>query len=90
MGSKHVVGLTIIWVVLTENGGEALIKPVNKIVANKNGDANILAERVNCVHYPLVVRKDRGSYKGTVTILVCLMNCSSAAWGLSEELGQTS
>jgi hypothetical protein len=34
MGSKHFMGLMVVWVVVTENGGEALIKPVNEVVAN--------------------------------------------------------
>jgi hypothetical protein len=74
MGSKHVVGLTIVWVVQMENGGEALIKPIDEIVANHNGEANVLTERANCVHDPLVVQEDRGSYEGIIAILVSLMN----------------
>ncbi len=82
MGSKHVVGLTVVGVVTTENGGEALVKTVNEVVANRNGKANILAEGANCVHYPLLVRKNRGGNKGTITILVGLTNMLKCCMGL--------
>jgi hypothetical protein len=82
MGSKQVMGLTIVWVVTTENGGEALVKTVNEVVANGNGEANAFAERVNCIHYPLLVRKDRGGDKGTISILVGLANMLKGSMGL--------
>jgi hypothetical protein len=69
MGSKHVMGLTIVCKVPTENGGEALIQPVDEIVANGNEVVNVLAEWANHAHYALIVCKDRGSYKGIITIL---------------------
>jgi hypothetical protein len=87
MGSKHVVGLTVAGVVTMENGGEALVnKTVNEVVTNGNGEANVHAEGVNCIHNPLVVHKDRGGDKGTVTILVGLPNmlkCSMRLVGVA-------
>ncbi len=87
MGSEHVVGLTIVWVVQMENEGEALIKPIDEIVANRNWEANVLAERANCVHGSLVVQKDRGSYEGTITIFVSLMNKFKCGMGLVGVAG---
>jgi hypothetical protein len=85
MRSKHFVGLTIVEVVTMENGGEALVKIVNEIVAHRNRNANILAEGKNCIHNPLLVRKDGVDDMGTITILVGLTNMlKCAAWGLSE------
>jgi hypothetical protein len=77
------VGLTIVWVVQMENGGEVLIKPVDEIVSKQNREANVLTERANCVHDPLVVRKDRGSYEGTVTIFVSLTNKFKCSMGFA-------
>ncbi len=82
MGSKHVVGLTVVGVVMTGNGGEAMVKTINEVVAHGNRKANILAEWANWVHNPLVVCKDRGGDKGTGTILVGLMNMLKCHMGL--------
>jgi hypothetical protein len=42
MGSKQSMGLTVVGVVTKENGGEALVKTVNELVANRNRKANVL------------------------------------------------
>jgi hypothetical protein len=82
MGSKYVVGLTVVGVVTTENGGEALVKTVNEVVSHRNRKANVLAEGASCIHCPLVVRKDKGGDKGTITILVGLTNMLKCSMGL--------
>jgi hypothetical protein len=82
MGSKHVVGLTIVGVVTTENGGEALVKTVHEVVAHRNRKASVFAEGVNYIHNSLVVHKDRGGDKGTITILVGLTNMLKCSMGL--------
>jgi hypothetical protein len=86
MGSKHVIWLTILGVATMENGGEALVKTINEVVAHGNRKANILAEGENCVGDPfvLVVRKDRGGDKGTITILVGLTNLLKYSMGLAQ------
>jgi hypothetical protein len=64
MGSKHVMGLTAVWVIAMENRDEALVKTVNQVVAHGNRKANVFAEGSNCIHNPMVVCKDRGGDKG--------------------------
>ncbi len=81
MGSKHVVGLTVVGVVTMENGGKALVKTINKVVAHGNRKANVLAEEAKCIHNPLVLHKDRGGDKGTIAILVGLMNMLQCSLG---------
>jgi hypothetical protein len=82
MRSKHVTGLTVVGVVMTENGGEALVKTINEVVAHGNRKANVLAEGAICIHNPLVVHKDRGGDKGNVAIIVCLTNMLKCSMGL--------
>ena len=84
MGSKHVVGLTVVGVVTMENGGKALVKTINKVVAHGNRKANVLAEEAKCIHNPLVLHKDRGGDKGTITILVGLTNLLKYSMGLAQ------
>jgi hypothetical protein len=74
MGSKHVMGLTIVGVIAMENQGEALVKTTNKVVAHENREANVHAEGADCIHNSLVVSKDRGGDKGAIDVLVCLTN----------------
>jgi hypothetical protein len=74
MGSKYVVWLTIIRVVPTENGDEMLIKPINEVIAYRHREATVFIKWTNTIHHPLIVSKDRGSGKGTFTILVSLAN----------------
>jgi hypothetical protein len=74
--------LTIVWVVLTVNGDEALIKPVDEVIADKHREACVFTKWVNSVHYPLIVSKDRGNDKGTLTILLGLVNMLECSMGL--------
>ena len=90
MGSKHVVGLTVVRVITTENGGEALVKTINEVVAHGNRKANVLSEGVNCIHTPLVVCKDRGGDEGAVTILVGLTNMLKCRTELVRKAGANS
>jgi hypothetical protein len=82
MGSKHVMGLTLVGVVTSENGGEALVKTINEVVAHGNRKVNVHAEGANCIHNPLVVCKDRGGDKSTIAILVGLTNMLKCSMGL--------
>jgi hypothetical protein len=82
MGYKNVLGLTVVGIVMIGNGDEALVKTINEVVAHGNRKANVLAERANCIYNPLVVYKDRGGDKGTVTILVGLRNMLKCSMGL--------
>jgi hypothetical protein len=76
------MGLTVVGVVTTKYGDDALVKIVNEVVAHGNKKANVLAEGANCIHNPLVVRKDRGGDKGTITILVGLTKMLKCSMGL--------
>jgi hypothetical protein len=87
MGSKHVVGLTVVRVITTENGGEALVKTINEVVAYGNRKRNVLAEGANCAHNPLVVCKDRGGDEGAIAILVGLTNMLKCCMGLVRIAG---
>ncbi len=47
MGSKHVVWLTIVWVVSTEDGDKALIEPVDEIFADGHREASVFTKWAN-------------------------------------------